>query len=76
MTPVRWENNFRLGKERLEFVTEKVKPQRNTPVHKWPFGPLPLIELEQLLPKAKMDKLKKKINNKCPIENGEEVGNA
>ena len=38
----------------------------------WPFGPLPLVELDQLLPKAKLDELKEKINNKCPSENSEE----
>ncbi|MDE0285199.1 MAG: hypothetical protein OXI88_00185 [Gammaproteobacteria bacterium] len=67
--PGAWENNFQLGKERLEFVIKNVAPQGDATVHKWPFGPLPLIELEQLVPKAKMKELKAKINGKCPAEN-------
>lgn len=70
--PGSWENNFSLGMKRLEFVRNQVEPQAGAPVHKWPFGPLPLIELEQLLPKEKMDKLKEKIIGKCPIENSKE----
>lgn len=68
--PGTWQNNFRLGKERLKSIRKKVNPPEGAPVHEWPFGPLPLIELQQLLPKAKMKELKEKINGKCPIKNG------
>ena len=70
--PGAWENNFQLGKERLEFVIKNIAPQGHATVHKWPFGPLPLIELEQLVPKAEMNELKAKINGKCPAENSAE----
>ena len=71
--PGAWKNNFQLGKERLEFVIKNVAPQGGATVHKWPFGPLSLIELEQLVPKAEMKELKAKINGKCPAENSAEL---